>query len=517
MKKYSYKTLTVPLICALLFFVSCNKQLDVPSTRQASEEGHFTKYEDARAGLLGIYGLFRAAIANHNTHWILGELRMGDFQAVSRPDLKAVIEGNLNASFPLINEVTNWRRLYAIINASNVFIERVGGCLADPRYTESYYKLDIAQARALRAFAYYMLVRTWGDVPLVTGTGEGNFENLPRTNKDAVLGFAKNELIDVANRLPYQYSTVDPDLVYPPNYYGNTASDWKNTLLGRLSAYAILAHIAALQGDYINVAVYTQFVLDNSTRARLTTVTTDELVNELFLFNTSDISWNQMIGFNFIYERGESTTAGHIEQLTLANTTVYPMSKQLPDIYVNKDSISVLFPRLNGNDQRFGFNPLNGLPTEAYFENYSSAIPVFKKIRVIGGGSTTGNGSLAKYNSSIIFTRLEELTLLSAEALAVLGRGEEAVQKLNTVRSNRGISGVNYTPELDIIKEVFAERRRELLGEGWRWYDLIRYNKLKRSNSTFNDLIDKGGIYWPIAQDVLNRNPNLRQNSYWAR
>ncbi len=153
------------------------------------------------------------------------------------------------------------------------------------------------------------------------------------------------------------------------------------------------------------------------------------------------------------------------------------------------------------------------MATEAYFENYSSAIPVFKKIRVVDGGG--GDGTFAKYNSSIVFTRLEELTLLNAEALTVLGRGEEAIQKLNAIRSNRGIAGLNYTPNLDLLKEIFAERRRELLGEGWRWFDLVRYNKLKRDNAAFNTLIDREGIYWPIAQDVLNRNPNIQQNSYW--
>ncbi len=513
MKKYFYAWPIAFMSLAAVILISCNKQLEVPSSRQASEEGHWTRFEDARAGLISMYGLFRAAVADNNGYWVLGELRSGDFQVVSRPDLKAVVDGNLNASFPLISEVTNWRRFYAVINACNVFIERVNGCLADPRYTQSYYKVDVAQARAVRAFAYYMLVRTWGDVPLVTSTGEGNFENFARTNKDAVLGFAKNELIDVANRLPYMYSTVDADLVYPPNYYGKSASDWKNTLLGRLSAYAILAHIAALQGDYFNTAVYSQFVIDNAAKVNLTRVSTTQLTGELFLFNTSNVSWNQLINFNFIYERGESSTAGHIEQLTLANTTAFPMSKQLPDIYVNKDSIAVLFPRINGNDQRFGFNPLNGLPTEAYFENFSSVVPVFKKIRVVDGGG--GDGTFAKFNSSIIFTRLEEMILLNAEALAVLGRGDEAIQKLNSVRSNRGITGLNYTPDLDLISEIFAERRRELLGEGWRWYDLVRYNKLKRNNAKFTELIDKGGIYWPIAQEVIKRNPNIRQNSYW--
>lgn len=200
-------------VLALLFIlvaVSCNKQLDVDSSRQAKEEGHWTKYEDARSSLIGLYGLFRAAVADNNAHWMWGELRQGDFRSVFRPDLKAVTEGNLNASFPLLQNVTNWRRFYAVINASNLFIERVHGCLADKRYTESYYKLDIAQARAIRAFAYFYMTRIWGDVPLITRSHDGEFETLPRSRQDAVLSFAENELIEAAQNLPYLYSGNDP-------------------------------------------------------------------------------------------------------------------------------------------------------------------------------------------------------------------------------------------------------------------------------------------------------------------
>src|SRR5687768_11032939 len=94
----------------LLISLSCNKQLDIKSSRQADEAGHWTKYEDARSSLMSLYGLFRAAVADKNAHWLWGELRSGDFQSVFRPDLKAIIEGKLNASFPVIENITNWRR-----------------------------------------------------------------------------------------------------------------------------------------------------------------------------------------------------------------------------------------------------------------------------------------------------------------------------------------------------------------------------------------------------------------------
>jgi hypothetical protein len=59
------------------------------------------------------------------------------------------------------------------------------------------------------------------------------------------------------------------------------------------------------------------------------------------------------------------------------------------------------------------------------------------------------------------------------------------------------------------------ERRRELMGEGWRWYDQIRFAKIKKNNPTLNTLIENGGIFWPISADVLSRNSKLKQNSYW--
>lgn len=519
------KKIKVRFFCSIavmgLLFASCNKQLDVPSSQQQNEKNQWTHFEDARSGLMGLYGLFRAAIADNNAHWLWGELRQGDFQSVVRPDLKAIIEGNLNASYPAIENITNWRRFYAVINACNLFIERVDGCLVDKRYTESYYKLDVAQARALRAFAYFYMVRIWGDVPLITHTNEGNFEARSRTSAAEVLGFATQELIEAAPRLPFLYSGEDPEALYPANYYNNDAETWLNMPVNRLAAYALLSHIASWQGRYLDVAIYTEYIVNNADKSNLTLITTDELTGATgssggSIFDTYAGNYNQLLGFTFIQNRGETSISGHIEQLTLANTTRFPMSKQLPDIYVPKSTISEMFPQKNGNDERFGLDNryTPALILESYFENYNAEIPVFKKIRVIDGGENTG-GSFAVFNSAIIFTRLEEIYLLRAEALAVLGKEADAAAALNKIKTERGIKPFVPNSGADLITEIFEERRRELIGEGWRWYDLVRYNRIKRNNPEFNQLLDEGGIYWPISREVLNRNPNLVQNAYW--
>ena len=502
------------LLVLMLFTVSCNKQLDIPSSRQADEAGHWQKYEDARSGLISLYGLFRAAVADNNAHWMWGELRNGDFKSVFRPDLKAVIEGNLNASFPLIQKITDWRRFYAVINACNLFIERADGCLQDKRYTEAYYKLDIAQARAVRAFAYFYMVRIWGDVPLITQSFDGNFEALPRTSEKVVLSFAEQELIAAATRLPYLYSGNDPEQLFPNNYYGFSQDQWLNTPLTKLGAYAILAHIAAWDGRYIDVAVYTDFIITNFSKSNITALTTSQLTGNFF--NAGPGNYNHLVGFNFIQSRGETTTEGHLEQLTLANTTLFPMSKQLPDIFVPKDTISSIFPQSDPYDQRFGVDTSTKamLPFTAYFENYNAEVPVFKKIRIVDGNTGNG-GKFAVFNSAIVFTRLEEIRLLRAEALAVLGQHDQALLELNSVRGSRGSSPLLNGTSKDLITEIFAERRRELMGEGWRWYDQVRYNRLKRNHTAFNELLREGGIYWPVSQEVLRRNPKLVQNSYW--
>jgi hypothetical protein len=247
---------------------SCKKMLDVGSDRLAPEEVQWSNLQDTRSGLMGIYGLTRAALADNNAHWLWGELRMGDFTATNRSDLKAIVGSNLNASYPLMQDISNWRRFYAVINSASLFIERSGEVLKkDPRYSVPNNKVDVAQARALRAFAYFYIARIWGDVPLITSSHDGNFEMKPRTAQSKVLGYAESELIAAAKDLPYVYG-VDGDPILPGLYYGYSNGRWTGSLFTKLSAYALLAHISAWQSHYIDTSVYTDFIMQNYAKAR---------------------------------------------------------------------------------------------------------------------------------------------------------------------------------------------------------------------------------------------------------
>ncbi len=92
----------------------------------------------------------------------------------------------------------------------------------DRSYSEQNLKYDIAQVRALRAFAYFYMVRIWGDVPLVTYSYDnGTFPSMPRTDAQTVLSYAKAELLTTIEDLPYQYGT-QTNL-----YYGSYGAQWQ--------------------------------------------------------------------------------------------------------------------------------------------------------------------------------------------------------------------------------------------------------------------------------------------------
>lgn len=499
------------LVLALITMcVSCSKMLDVKSTRLVTDKDYWSSVEDARSSLIGVYGLTRAALTDNAAFWMYGEFRKGDFLPTSRADLKAVVNNELNVSFPQLQSLKSWRRFYAAINAANLFIERSGDIPAkDAYYTALNHQLDVAQARALRAFLYFYIVRIWGDVPLIVSSYDGQFPQLPRTPQAKVLDFAEKELIAAAKDLPFIYNATDPQS--PGFYFNQGYSFWAGTLFNKISAYAVLSHIAAWQQHYTDVMSYTRFILDNYTRADASfTPETDILcASDSGFFARRGPS--QILNFSFDYLNAEGITAGHLEEYTLAQPIT---SNQLPAMYIPRDSILKYFD-WNG-DERFSIDLTTGYPlTTYYFSNYTTNTPVFSKIKVIEDGKAD-KGTFRLYNGTMMFSRLEELVLLRAEAATVLNDPNEAMQWLSTVMVSRGIVSPSFKGK-DLLVEIFKERRRELMGEGWRWYDQVRFARLRPGSSELGPLLQNGGIYWPIADEVLSANHQLVQNPYWNK
>ncbi len=513
------RTVLLGLTCLTLLSGACKKTLDINSTRVVNEVNFWNGLEDSRAALMGIYGLTRAALADNNGHWIYGDVRKGVFDSPIRQDLKAVIRDDLTAEYPVINALSDWRRFFAVVNACNIFLERIHEVKEkDPRYTENNMTVDVAQVRFLRAFAYFYMVRIWGNVPFILTSREGTFENVAQSDGRAILEFVQQEMLRAAADLPYRYG--ENDIQQPGPYYNELSSRWDGTLVRKLSAYAVLAHVAAWQGKYADVTTYTKFVIDNMGKGNLSYNSTDYLTRRNGLFYSKNI--NQLLGFAFVYDHQDATFSGNIESLTLAAPVV---SKSIPDIFIPKDSILSVFRE--PNDARFLIDTTGAVYSQAYFTNYSGKYPIFSKIKVILNGST--DPTFRIFSSAILFTRIEDVVLLQAEALAALGDKTGAINSLNIVRQlryNVNSTGVVNNPNTNyvayneavngpILEAIFQERKKEFMGEGYRWYDLVRYNKIAQKDKKFLSLIEKGGIYWPVAKELLAQNPLLTQNPFW--
>lgn len=142
-------------------------------------------------------------------------------------------------------------------------------------------------------------------------------------------------------------------------------------------------------------------------------------------------------------------------------------------------------------------------------------IPVKKFDDPTAAFSTTAN------SRDIILSRLGDTYLIAAEAYLKSGNTSKGLERINEVRRRAGVA--NITAGQFDIDFILDERAREMLGEYNRWFDLKRTGKLVERASLHNFLINQSNfngnngvlkILRPIPQSAidLNKNPDFKQN-----
>jgi hypothetical protein len=96
--------------------------------------------------------------------------------------------------------------------------------------------------------------------------------------------------------------------------------------------------------------------------------------------------------------------------------------------------------------------------------------------------------------------------LISAECKGL----QNGIDRLNELRLFRGLDRLNPSNEEEFIDAILNERRLELLGEGFRWFDLVRCGKYE---STVG--VEEKYTILPIPARELSLNNNLRQHPLW--
>ena len=122
--------------------------------------------------------------------------------------------------------------------------------------------------------------------------------------------------------------------------------------------------------------------------------------------------------------------------------------------------------------------------------------------------------------SSLFWLRSGEAYLNLAEAEAYMGHEEAARNAINTLRENRYISGASdmqiTSSGSQLITDIRDERKRELLGEGHRWFDMIRINNgnyaIEFLKSIGKNQVTKERLLLPIPQTEMDSNNLMTQN-----
>ncbi|HZH72783.1 MAG TPA: RagB/SusD family nutrient uptake outer membrane protein, partial [Mariniphaga sp.] len=100
-------------------------------------------------------------------------------------------------------------------------------------------------------------------------------------------------------------------------------------------------------------------------------------------------------------------------------------------------------------------------------------------------------------------SRIAEMYLISAEAKGRVN----GLARLNELRNFRGLPSINPASDEAFITAILDERRKELLAEGFRYYDLIRTGRAKEELGLFDHQ-----LVLPIPGRELLQNPNLEPN-----
>ena len=116
-------------------------------------------------------------------------------------------------------------------------------------------------------------------------------------------------------------------------------------------------------------------------------------------------------------------------------------------------------------------------------------------------------------NNDIVLFRYADVLLMQAEALIRLGRADEAADPFYQVRKRgSGLEPDNQPVTLDMI---YHERLLELMWEGWRRNDMIRFDTFHQPYDLkeITDMeTDRHTIVFPIPANLMQMHPDWKQN-----
>ena len=503
--KSIYKVMGCAILAASLS--SCvNDWLDVTPSDGTDADAALTSSSDLAAARTGMYAALKG---NSNLvdyygqqFFVYGDVHAGDDYQYNN------IGGSNRASFyydmtyQTASEFSSstsssnvaWKSPYIVIGRANRIIAAAeGGALSDAAEAKATIDQYAAEAKVLRALAHFDLVRIYGKpytedqgaslgVPLVTGVLESNAKPARSTVAEVYTQVVK----DLTEAISSNALATETE----PGY----VSVW--------GAKAILSRVYLNMGDYANALSVAEDIIKNSGAALWTR---DQY------FKAWDASTPNESEFLF-----RLNVAGSTDNNDLNGIGNLQQREGYKEMVATKKFVDMLTsdPKDVRNDMFLTATAAKEVAT------YGTNKVFLNKLR--------GQGGNLRNVTIVPIIRLSEVYLTAAECAFRNNDKTKAVEYLNDLVKNRTTTVASLATVDNItLERILIERRKELIGEGQRYFDALRNNE---TITRYTSEADKG---WhktlskeaqsfdrdyfkaiaAIPQAEINANPNIKQNT----
>ena len=455
--------------------LSCNQDvLEKTNPNGVTVENYYKNGSELTSGVTSVYSMLKANNLVAREWFFLHDLRSDDM-AAGGGQLETPRNQLLLGTHDSGNSVmgTVWLAYYRLIHRANSVVDNSTAVADVPAADKARL---LAEARFLRAYAYYELVSMWGGVPLYKNyvlTVDGS---LPRSTEAEVYAYVVAELKEIQDQLPATY---------------NAANQGRAT---KGAAQMLLARVFMQQGDYANAKTELLKVYDSNLYALVDNYNDNYL--EETEFNKESIFEVNFYPSGGVYNwdgDGNGATAGTEtvrtqEYSAIGWRNVIPSNGLLNDFEKTTKGDAKTDPRYEDSFYFTGEKYNNGTSTltDGQQNGSSSVVDgVTKKV------SWQKYSLMYKMNESFLtgginqrIMRFAETILSLAEVENELGNIPQAVKYLNMTRARKSVSMPAYptakypvTTKDQIFAAIMHERRVELSGEQIRNRDILRWRK----------------------------------------
>ncbi len=464
----------------VLFWASSCDVLDQVPQSSFTPDNFYKNTDDAKAAVNAVYDALISPDLYSQVMWIIQDQATDDSEwgggrstsNQAKNDLDKYTFTPATSTFQSV-----WSTTFRAINRANAVVERVPLISMEAALQARL----VAEAKFMRGFYYFTLVRLFGDVPLMlTETTSLNNLQVSRASAEQVYAQVIKDFSEAEAVLPATY----------------TGADKGRATKG--AATAFLAKVYLTRQDWAKAAQKAKEVMDSGVY--------DLWANysEVFLIANKNgkeaVFEIQALGGGF---NEGSWMQGYMRPNfdRVNNVGGFgddPVTKNLYETYSAADK------RRNINIRLYSATSTPAAPASVDFPGY-----VYKYL----DPSATAN---AEGSNNFPIIRYADVLLMYAEALNEQGAGNaEAFKAVNRIRLRAGLEELPTSlSQAGFRDAILLERRLELAFEGHRWYDLVRTKKLVSAMKAQNPTIAvaEKNLLFPIPQTERDVNTSLTQN-----